>query len=88
MKSKNIIFSKPFDKAFGKIPKEIRETFYQKLQLFLNNPSHPSLRVKKMRGTQDIWEMSITMNYRLTFEIWEEGVFLRKIGTHDILKTP
>lgn len=54
----------------------------------MRNPRHPSLRVKKIKGRKDIWEMSITINYRLTFEIHESSVLLRKIGTHNILETP
>jgi hypothetical protein len=32
--------------------------------------------------------MSITMNYRVTFEVDEERVILRAIGTHDVLRRP
>lgn len=88
MKNKKLVFTKPFEKYFCALPKEIREATYEKLDLFLKSPQHPSLRVKKMRGTKDIWEMTITMRYRLTFEQSEEEIFLRKIGTHDILSNP
>jgi mRNA interferase RelE/StbE len=88
LKSKKILTSGPFNKAFGKLPKDIRETTYDKLDKYINNPSHPSLRVKKIKGTKSIWEISITMNYRITFEIGKDSIFLRRIGTHDILNTP
>ena len=88
MRNKKIIISEPFENAFAKLPKEIRDLVYQKIQLFQISPFHPSLRVKKMKGTQAIWEMSISMNYRLTFENRETGILLRKIGTHDILRSP
>lgn len=32
--------------------------------------------------------MSVTMNYRLTFQIDQERITLRRIGTHDILRDP
>lgn len=35
------------------LPKEIREATYQKIELLLENSSHPSLRVKKIKGTRD-----------------------------------
>lgn len=88
MKNKRIVITRPFEKAFKRLPAEIRQTVYEKVDLFLQNPGHPSLRVKKMKGTQVIWEMSITMNYRLTFEVSAEEIFLRRIGTHDILNQP
>lgn len=85
---KRIDLTRPYEKAFARLPKNIRETTYEKLELFQENPFHPSLRVKRIQGTKTIWEMSVNMNYRITFEFLEEGVLLRKIGTHDILKTP
>ena len=88
MKNKKLTLSHPFEKSFEKLPKEIREATYQKIKTFLANPFHPSLRVKKIKGTEFIWEMTITMNYRLTFQVNETELLLRKIGTHDILRNP
>ena len=72
----------------ARLPKEMREAFYEKLELFMENPYHPSLRVKQIKGTDAIWEMSITMKYRATFMIHPHEVFFRKIGPHDVLKSP
>ena len=88
MKNKKLILSRPFEKAFARLPKEIRESAYQKLELLLENPSHPSLQVKKMRGTSSIWETRLTLSHRLTFEIGADAILLRKIGAHDILRNP
>ena len=88
MKNKKIVLSRSFEKYFAGLPKEIRETTYDKLVLFLKDPSHPSLRVKKIKGTDSLWEMSVTMNYRITFQVGEAELILRRIGTHDILKRP
>lgn len=88
MRNKKLTLSEPYKKLFARLPADIRETTYEKLELFLNNPSHPSLRVKKIKGTEKIWEMSVTMNYRITFEVWEHEIYLRRIGTHDILNRP
>lgn len=80
-------FSGRFRKDYNVLPKDIRETFETKLALFLDNPRHPSLRVKRLVGTVDRWEGSVTMNYRFTFQ-WAAGtVLFRRIGTHDILRT-
>ena len=43
---------------------------------------------KRIRGTAGIWEMSVTVNYRLTFEADEERMLLRRVGTHDVLRRP
>lgn len=81
-------FSNKFKKEFKALPKEIQKTFEEKLSLFLTNIFHPSLRVKKIQGTRDRWEGSITQSYRFTFHFTDENlVIFRRIGTHDILKT-
>jgi len=86
-KIKNYQFSQKFKKQYSALPKEIQNAFDKKLTLFLNNRSHPSLRIKRIQGTKSRWEGSVTMNYRFTFEFFESTVFFRTIGTHDILKS-
>jgi len=78
-------FSRRFKKEYNKLPKEIQKTFDEKLALFLREISHPSLRVKRIQGTENRWEGSVTMKYRFTFEFLENWVLFRTIGTHDIL---
>jgi len=79
-------FSSRFRKDYKILPAEIRDTFDAKLSLFLENPRHPSLRVKRLVGTFDRWEGSVTKNYRFTFQIAEGKALFRRIGTHDILR--
>jgi len=77
-----------FEKDYACLPREIKDLFDQKLKLFFENQNHPSLRAKKMAGHPSIWEASITMQYRFTFEIQNGTYIFRRIGTHDILNTP
>ncbi len=79
-------FSNRFKKDYKAQPQEIQNAFDKKLAIFLNNIYHPSLRVKRIQGTKDRWEGSITMKYRFTFEFSEDTLIFRTIGTHDILK--
>jgi mRNA interferase RelE/StbE len=79
----NIIFSKKFDKKYTELPKEIQAVFKKKLIMFSHNRNHPSLRIKKMRGCESIYEGSVSMKYRFTFENIENGILLRNIGIHD-----
>ena len=78
-------FSQKFKKEYKKLPQEIQQRFNEKLSLFLHDMSHPSLRVKRLQGTRDRWEASITESYRFTFEVQEDTVIFRVIGTHDVL---
>ncbi len=82
-------YTHTFLKDYKKMPSVIQKAFEGKLDFLLKNTNHPSLRVKKIQGTSGrIWEASITMNYRLTFQMTEDTVLLRRMGTHDILKRP
>ncbi len=78
-----------FDRAYKKLPKAVRERFKEKLILLdVSSFSHPSLRVKKIKGTVNIWEASIDMNHRFTFEKMDGGIRLRVIGPHKIIDKP
>jgi mRNA-degrading endonuclease RelE of RelBE toxin-antitoxin system len=78
-------FTKSFKKQYKKLPKEIQKAFDQKLQLFLQDISHPSLRTKRIQGTTDRWEGSVTMKYRFTFQFSNNTLIFRAIGSHDII---
>lgn len=68
---------------------EIQKALKKKLELMIENPRHPSLRTKKVQGQKDIFEASITMDIRMTWQYTEYGIFLRNIGEHDkTLKNP
>jgi len=60
-------FSNRFKKEYNTLPKEIQNAFDKKLTLFLKNIYHPSLRVKRIQGTKERWDGSITMKYRFNF---------------------
>jgi mRNA interferase RelE/StbE len=78
-------FSKRFKKQYNALPLEIRQAFDEKFKLFLKDILHPSLRVKKIQGSQGCWEGSVTMKYRFTFNFDGDTIVFRAIGTHDIL---
>jgi mRNA-degrading endonuclease RelE of RelBE toxin-antitoxin system len=80
-------FTKKFKKEYKVLPEEIQKKFDKKLSIFLTDPTYPSLRIKRIQGTKNVWEGSITMKYRFTFEIINDEVIFRTIGTHDILKS-
>lgn len=75
-----------YDKSCEALPLAIRRRALEKLALYENDPRHPSLKVKKLEGVKDIWEMSVTKSYRITFQREGEIMLLRNIGTHDILR--
>jgi mRNA-degrading endonuclease RelE of RelBE toxin-antitoxin system len=78
--------TRTFDKSFSALPAKIQKRALDKLGLYENDRRHPSLRVKKMEGAPDIWEISVTKEYRITFQQEGNVVLLRDTGSHDILK--
>ena len=77
-----------FIKLYKKLPKELKEKTKKALKFLESNPTHPSLGHKKMAGQEDIFEIRISMNYRLTYQKIADTAYLRKIGTHDLLRNP
>ena len=77
-----------FKKDFRALPSDLQNRTEKALMLFMANRRHPSLQVKKMEGTQDIWELRVTDNYRITLQFVQEGALLRRIGSHNVLRQP
>lgn len=79
-------FTKPFVKRYKKLDLQSQKRIKRTLQQMEQDFSHPSLRVKKMKGyhNPNIWEASASMDLRITFEIEKpETLVLRNCGHHD-----
>ena len=77
-----------FQRDYARLPPPLQERARKQLALLLANPRHPSLRIKKVKGYENLWEGRITQQYRVTFRIEGETVLLLRIGTHDLLRQP
>lgn len=80
-----IYFTQEFKKSYQSLPKMDQKKVDQKLELFAQNPHHPSLRTKKIQSLEFIWEASVSSKIRFTWSYSKEGTILRTIGYHDIL---
>lgn len=81
--------SSHFDRYYKKLQPEVQERFKEKIRLLVSSKfRHPSLRIKKIKGTDNIWEASIDMDHRFTFEKIDGGIFLRVIGPHKVIGNP
>lgn len=67
-----------------------REKLKKQIGLLAADPRHPSLRVKKVKGTGSIFEARVDRGVRFTFEFGERReIILRVVGPHDLpLKKP
>ncbi len=83
--------SQNFEKEFKKLPKPVKELTKKKLEIFLDSPAHPSLRVKPVQGYHEeppIMELSVNMAIRITFQRFPDFFYLRHVGTHEIFRSP
>ena len=83
-----LVFTHSFIRDYQALPDHLQKAVDHKLKIFLSNQRHPSLKIKKMRDPREIWEGRITQGYRFTFQMAGETCILRRLGTHDILRTP
>ena len=74
-----------FLKDYRKLSEVIRARVDKQLTLLLENPRHPSLRFKRLKGT-GIFEIRIAKGYRLTLTYADQVLELRRVGTHDLLR--
>jgi mRNA-degrading endonuclease YafQ of YafQ-DinJ toxin-antitoxin module len=88
-----VVFSKKFAALYADLTQELQGRVDKTIRLLASKeaskPFHPSLRAKHVQGTPDIWEASVNMQYRLTFQMHEGTIYLRVVGDHDeALKRP
>ena len=80
-------FTARFQKNFKKLTEQEKKQLKKKLILLAENPSHPSLRTKRIQGTSDLFECSVNMDIRI---IWyyegDKMIILLDVVHHDILK--
>lgn len=82
-----ILFSSRFKKSFSKLQNQEKKLFYKKLAIFIENHKHPSLRTKKIKGSEILFESSVNMFIRVIWSYKNENLILMlDIGHHDILK--
>ena len=82
-----LIPDKHFFRSYRKLPPSMQKQVDNKLIRLAENPNHPSLRTKRIKGTQRLYESSVNMDVRLIWH-YEEGtlIILLDVGHHDILK--
>jgi len=84
-----IKWSPNYEKTFQKLDKNMRIKVKKKLNLFFQNKRHPSLRYKKVQALKherpSVWEISIDMDIRITLQEFDDHIYLRNIGGHNIL---
>lgn len=85
----NFIETNRFKRAYKSLSSQAKERSKEALRTLATNIRHPSLQVKKIKGTRDIWEARAGLDYRITFQMIKDYIILRNVGHHDpTLKNP
>ncbi len=84
-----LIFTESYQKRAAKFLKkhpDLISQYSKTLQLLEINPSHPSLRLHKLKGKlSELYSVSITISYRITidFIIDKDQIIPITVGSHD-----
>jgi addiction module RelE/StbE family toxin len=84
-----VSFSESFKRAFRKRVKstEIESEFWNRLELFINDPFDSKLKTHKLSGKlKDLWSFSIEYDLRVVFFFTKDKpkkAVLVDLGTHD-----
>ena len=83
-----IAYAERFKKHYKKLTDNEKNQFKSKLKIFVKNPNHPSLRTKRIKGTDELFEFSVNMDIRVIW-FYENSTLVAfvDIGHHDLLKS-
>jgi mRNA interferase RelE/StbE len=69
-----------FKKAWQRLNEVEKKQARKAIRNLAMDVRYPSLRVKKIRGTEYIWEARVSREIRLTFYVQGDTLILRNIG--------
>ena len=84
--------TRKFDKQFNSLDKNAVKQAAKAIELFMEDPTHPSLRFKKIKGTNSFCEIRVNQSVGIVIEVTSQGsdqintFFI--IGTHDEVFPP
>lgn len=84
-----ITFTTRYVRGYKRLAQDVRSQVDKALRIVTTNPNHPSLRLHRVQGTNDIWEISPTMSIRITLRFMGDSLEFRNVGPHDdVLRPP
>lgn len=80
-------YAPDFKKQYRKLSKKIQKQFDERIVLFLEDPSHPFLRVHPLKGAfAGYWSMNISGDLRALYrKDGDDIIIFALIGTHSQL---
>jgi hypothetical protein len=71
-----------FWQHYGQLPNDVQKLADKNYELLKVDPRHPSLHLKKVGATRQLWSVRIGINYRAIGMEKPEGIVWFWIGTH------
>jgi mRNA-degrading endonuclease RelE of RelBE toxin-antitoxin system len=78
----NVRFTERADKDYAALSANVRKAFGKQLAFLLENPRHPSLRAKKLEGSDDLWQARVNRNWRFYFKVQADEYAIIGIVPH------
>lgn len=79
----NFYLTERFKRAYNSLPDDLKQQVKEALRKMASDLRRPSLHVKKIKGTRNIWEVRVSLDCRLTFNTVKDRIVLRNVGKHD-----
>lgn len=81
-----VVLTKRFDREYKKLLVRLKVETAERVDLFLSDPHHPSLKTHKLSGQmKNFWSFSVNFKTRILFEYLEDGTAaFYSIGDHSI----
>lgn len=81
-----LIVTKTFEKKLKRLTPVEQKQVAAKLKILQSNPHHPSLRTKKIKGFENLFECSVNMDIRILWRYKGFKIIITlDIGHHSII---
>jgi len=81
----NIYYKSSFLREFKRLPKDLQEEAYEKIELFKDTQNHKKLKVHALHGKlKGIKSFSVNYAYRILFQKKKDTIFFTAIGDHSL----
>ena len=72
-----------FKRAWQQLGEEQKALARKAIDNLIKDMRYPALRIKKIKGIENVWEARVSRSLRMTFQFEGDTVILRNIGQHD-----
>jgi len=71
--NRRFISTRKFDKQIKTLDKKTQKQAAKAIEYFIKDLNHPSLRFKRIQGTDNFFEISVNMSIRIIIEVKESN---------------